>query len=108
MTETQCRRIVRARSRGICESCLTQRATDASHRKPRSQGGLWAPENITHACRRCHAWQEANPGSAHDLGWRLWRAEDPAATPFLLGGHLPVLLTPDGQYLRLDMKENAS
>lgn len=40
---------------------------------------------------------EHNPEAAHALGWRLWRSEDPASTPFLLGALAPVLLTGDGQ-----------
>lgn len=103
MNETKCRRIVRARSGGVCEHCLGRMATSASHRKPRSQGGEWTPENITDACgdgvRGCHGWLEANPQKAHDLGWRLWRSEDPATTPFLLGGLAPVLLGSDGSRL---------
>ena len=105
MTEAECRRIVRERSGGVCEHCLSRRATSASHRKPRSQGGEWSPENIVDACGDgvlgCHGWLEGHPRDAHRLGWRLWRNEDPATVPFMYGGVEPRLPTRDGGWVRL-------
>lgn len=40
MTESSARRIVRARSGGVCELCRSRRATSVAHRLPRSHGGV--------------------------------------------------------------------
>jgi hypothetical protein len=108
MSETTCRRIVRRRSGGVCEGCLVRRATNMSHRIARGQGGLWTPENIAHLCGfgnhndgSCHGLVANDPTLARALGWRLYPRQDPAVEPFWLGARTSVLLTADGQRVRV-------
>jgi len=95
MTEREARRIVYARSNGICEGCGKARAVEWSHRKARSQGGKWTPSNGMHLCRADHAWIHSNPNAANACGWYLRSWQNPAAEPVLLGDR-PVLLMDDG------------
>lgn len=93
MTETRCRQIVAFRSHRVCEGCCRQVATEMSHRRARSQGGLWIPSNIQHLCHDCHHWVEMNPTAAHEVGWRLWAGEEPELTPVLMNGRRRVLFS---------------
>lgn len=59
MNEGLARRIVYARSGGLCEPRIPDagcRHTGAQwhHRKRRSQGGRWTPSNGLHICLPCH------------------------------------------------------
>jgi hypothetical protein len=55
------------------------------HRKKRSQGGDWSPENIVAVCGHgttgCHGWIEHNPEAAHATGWHVKPWENPAEIP---------------------------
>lgn len=97
--EREARRIVYARSGGLCELC-GHRAESWSHRRASGQGGEWAASNGLHLCgdgvRGCHGWLEAHPLWADAGGWRLvHRDPDPAVTPVWLPGGW-VLLADDG------------
>lgn len=65
---------------GYCERC-GQRGTTIHHRKKRSQGGVWSPENCVALCGHgttgCHGWVEAHPAEAWVEGWhvRPWENE---------------------------------
>ena len=52
------------------------------HRKKRSQGGDWSPENIVAVCGHgttgCHGWIEHNPEAAAHEGFHVRPWEDPA------------------------------
>lgn len=104
MGERRCKQLVGWRSNGDCEiripGVCTGRGLDGHHRLFRSQGGLWLPSNIVHACRRCHeavtntrgrrAIYEAN-------GW-IVRKQDPHHVPVLLGGSVMALLDDLGDW----------
>lgn len=97
--EAQTRRLIRKRSGGICEICGSSPATDAAHRKPRSQGGLWSPSNLLDACHGCHMNNHANPNAAKAGKWHLPSWSDPLAEPVLLvllGESMTVLLDDAG------------
>lgn len=44
------RDIVAARSRGVCEGCLSARATEMHHRRFKSRGGKDEVSNLLHLC----------------------------------------------------------
>lgn len=73
------RRIVRDRANGLCERC-GKAGTTIHHRKKRSQGGPWTPENCVALCgdgtRGCHGWVEHNPTAAHAEGFHVRPWED--------------------------------
>lgn len=101
MNEKLCREIVKTRSGGLCERCCRGGATTMHHRKKRSQGGLWTPENIValdgHGTTGCHGWVEHNPNAAAEQGWHVRPWEEPADIPVLYRGSDRVLLTSDGR-----------
>lgn len=101
MTEASARRAVYTRSGGVCEACLSRRATEWHHRKNRSQGGPWSPENGLHLCSACHAWITAHPEAAVAVGWAVRGHADPAQVPVYLGGRRQVLLTVEGTYAEI-------
>ena len=78
--EVNARRVVTARSRGLCEACGAP-ATDWAHRIARSQGGPWAASNGVHLCRRCHAACHAAPLQAIEVGLILRSWQDPRTVP---------------------------
>lgn len=93
------RRVVSARSGGVCETCGHDRATDWHHRLNRSQGGSWAPSNGLAVCRRCHRYITTHPAHAYARGWLVAHGYDPAATPVRYPtefGEADVLLRDDG------------
>lgn len=105
------RRLVRERSRGVCEVCSRRRATNAHHRLNRSQGGTWDPANLLHLCGSgttgCHGFITTHPAIARDRGWTLRRGQDPLGEPVLLARSGLVLLRPDGgtQYVPTSRQE---
>lgn len=96
MNEKQCRGLVYARSNHACEVCDKGRASEVHHRKNRSQGGLWSPENALHVCTWDHRWITVNPAGARERGWAVRRNQDPATVPAQHARYGLVLLTADG------------
>lgn len=94
--EWAARRLLAARSGGVCELCGRVRATDAHHRVNRSQGGRWDITNLLHLCHEDHMRVTVNPALAKSRGWSVPRHQDPATAPVWLAGHGWVLLRPDG------------
>lgn len=82
--EKKTRLIINERSGGVCEICGLAPATDAAHRKPRSQGGLWSPSNLLAACRPCHAGNHSQPIRAVQNGWHLAMGSSPLEEPTTL------------------------
>lgn len=82
-SQSQGRLLVGQRSGGQCEiqvtSVCTGQATDWCHRRARSQGGTWSPQNGLHGCRECHAWTHAHPSIARVNGW-VCKSYDPIDT----------------------------
>lgn len=98
--EKSTREIVYERSQGVCEICGRQRATDASHRKARSQGGLWSPANILSLCHGDHMWLHRHPQKAMMLGAFVSRDKEPIEIP-VWTRHGQVFLHEDGGMERL-------
>lgn len=96
MNEKKCRALVYERSNHVCEVCGQGRGSEVHHRKNRSQGGLWTPDNALHVCIWDHRWITVNPAGAREQGWSVRRNDDPATTPVRHAWHGLVLLTPDG------------
>jgi len=75
VTEVECRRIVNARSGGLCERCGKWGGTTLHHRRKRSQGGGWTPVNCVALCGHgtsgCHGWVEEHPKLAEVDGWHV-------------------------------------
>jgi hypothetical protein len=88
------RRLVGKRSDGECEiqvyAVCTGRATDWCHRRARSQGGTWSPQNGLHGCHECHMWAHAHPSKARAMGW-ICKSYDPIDTGVLRRGVWVVL-----------------
>lgn len=82
--ETGSRKGMKLRSGGVCEGCGSQRASDAHHRKNRSQGGKWDVPNLMHLCSACHRWVTGHPTEGRKRGWAVKSFEDPATVPVLL------------------------
>lgn len=91
------RKVVKARSGGLCECCGMRRATDWQHRKNRSQGGDWSASNGLAACRLCHRWIHDNPRAARARGWSVLSGLNPAEIPVRRRVDAWVLLADDGQ-----------
>lgn len=89
---TATRRVVAERSGGVCEVCSRQRATEMSHRNPRSMGGTTdraqhLPAGLIHCCHGCHQGPggiERDRSEALRRGWLLWNGQDPEETPVWL------------------------
>lgn len=77
MNESAARPLLRERSNGLCEACGQARATDAHHRRNRSQGGTWELPNLLHLCRACHVFVTEHPEAGRTTGWVVWGFEDP-------------------------------
>lgn len=93
--EKLAREIVYERSGLVCEVCGRARATDWSHRKPRSQGGLWCPTNGLHTCHPHHMLFHRHPEKSRAMGWFVSSSDDPAAAP-VYTRHGRVLLHENG------------
>jgi hypothetical protein len=96
VNERKAREILRGRSGSVCEMCGRRPATDAHHRKNRSQGGTWTPENLLHLCHEDHMHVTVNPALARSRGWSVSAYRDPALEPAWLAGRGWTLLRPDG------------
>lgn len=109
--ERACRKVVRARSEGLCEIHGDHPASDMHHRLNRSQGGLWTPANILHICRHSHDAIGADPlWAAHpSRGWSIRNRRNPADVPLWLAGRGYCLLHDDGHVTEApDDEENAA
>jgi len=92
LSEADCTTLVTERSGGMCEVRISGicRGPGESrhHRNKASQGGLWMPSNVIHACGSgttgCHGWIEANPATARRRGLWLFRGQLPAEAPVML------------------------
>lgn len=90
--EAAVRAAVAQRSGGVCEIAIAGicrgRNENISHRKARSQGGLWSTANCMAACGSgttgCHGWVESHPTEARQLGLRLTSRQSPLAVPALM------------------------
>ena len=99
MTEAKARLLVYGRSNGVCERCDRARGQEWQHRKNRSQGGLWTPENGLHLCSPCHRYVTVNPAESKIHGWTVPRDEEPLAVSVSLARFARrMFLTPDGDY----------
>jgi hypothetical protein len=79
-------KLIKQRSRGICEGCGLAPATQAHHRQYRSRGGADIAQNALHLCGSgnhtgCH-------GKAHNegepIGWSIRSGFDPLLVPALI------------------------
>lgn len=93
MNETKCRSIVRERSGGLCEICSTP-GVQMHHRRNRSQGGSWTPQNIMHLCVGCHGRVTLHPSWATENGYTIQGRLDgdaPETVPVLIRGERCIL-----------------
>lgn len=77
-------REMKKRSRGICEGCGVEQATEAHHRQYRSRGGSDLLSNALHLCGSgnhsgCHGIAHTIIGE--QLGWSIRSGFDPAIVP---------------------------
>jgi len=76
------------------------------HRKKRSHGGLWGPENIIAVCGSgttgCHGWIEHHPDAAADTGFHVRPWENPAETRIRYRLSHWAILLPDGTVTYLE------
>lgn len=98
MSIARARKVVAARSGGICEICHGQAATEWHHRKNRSQGGTWAPSNGLHVCHSCHRRVTEADAACYAAGWRVRPWEDPATVAVSFPGGW-ALLDDEGRYV---------
>lgn len=94
--ERQGRKLLRLRSAGLCEMCGRRPATDAHHRRNRSQGGTWEITNLLHLCHQDHMAVTVNPALACSRGWSVRSTDIPADVPVWLAGRGFTYLTADG------------
>lgn len=93
------KRLIEARSGGVCEGCGKRPATEMHHRKYKSRGGKNTAENALHLCgwgnhTGCHGEAHTNPERVID-GWSVNSWDDPASKPVLYRG-VWVFLLPGG------------
>lgn len=92
---------VMARAGNFCE--VRTVACDAStpqwHHRQSRRGGIHGPENGLAACRPCHDWVHAHPGTSRANGWIVTMfCPDPATVPVKVHGRW-ITLTHEGTYL---------
>ena len=97
--ERNTKKIVKARSGGICEVCGRAEAVQMHHR--RKAGRVWSPANVLHVCglgnySGCHGHIEQNPTAAKEQGWWLLPIHNPEDEPVFLAGRGRVFLLDDG------------
>jgi hypothetical protein len=91
------------RAASMCEICGVRPATNAHHRKNRSQGGKDALSNLLLLCGsgtiKCHGYVTAPVKNYHlwpavpkRMGWCCWRSDEPSDVPVYYRG----------QWVRLD------
>jgi len=78
------KKIMRARSRGVCEGCGAAPAAEFHHRQYRSRGGASVASNGLHLCgwgnhTGCHG--VAHTAIGEQLGWSIRSGFDPAVVP---------------------------
>lgn len=91
----QTRRQLRERSEGYCESCGLEWATNAHHRKNRSQGGDDSLANLLLLCGSgttgCHGWVTEHPAESYANGRSVRQHDEPSEVSVLYRG-TPVYL----------------
>lgn len=97
--EKAAKKVVRARSQGICERCGRARAAQMHHRV--KAGRVWRASNLMHVCglgnySGCHGEIEQNPTVSKEQGWWLLPNQDPARSPVWFAGRGRVFLSDDG------------
>jgi hypothetical protein len=105
--EREARRLVAARSGGVCEGCGRVPATDYAHRIARSQGGPWDAANAVHLCHEEHMWAHAEPEAARRFGWSVRRGHDYRTTRVWTAAHGWILLASDGTYTTTEKRAAA-
>lgn len=90
------RKLLRLRSADLCEMCGRRPATDAHHRRNRSQGGTWEITNLLHLCHQDHMAVTVNPALACSRGWSVRSTDIPADVPVWLAGRGFTYLRADG------------
>jgi len=89
------RRLLRERADGMCEVCGLEQATNAHHRKNRSQRGQDDLSNLMLVCgsgtTKCHGWITEHPADSYINGWSVRSTGNPARTPVLYRGSWVVL-----------------
>lgn len=83
------------RSDGWCEVCGLEYATNAHHRKNRSQGGVDQLSNLLHVCGSgttgCHGDITVNPAKSYEAGWSVRSHADPASVAVVYRGQRVIL-----------------
>ncbi|MFC9767756.1 HNH endonuclease [Rhodococcus jostii] len=112
-SEQKTRRVIAARSEGMCEYCGLWGYT-IHHRVKQSQGGVWSPVNCIALCGHGttghHGWVEHHPNAAARVGLHVRPWQDPAEVMVRYRGRM-AFLTDDGQVLfcthndRLDLTD---
>lgn len=78
-----------------CEVCGRYGATNAHHRKNRSQGGQDVLSNLMLLCGSgttlCHGLITGSPRWAAEQGYTVWSHEDPDSKPVYIRGLLSLL-----------------
>lgn len=89
------RRLLRQRSDGVCEQCGMELATNAHHRKNKSQLGSDSLSNLLHLCGSgttgCHGYITEHHAESYLKGWSVRSTEDPREIPVLYRGSLVTL-----------------
>jgi hypothetical protein len=100
--ERRARALVWERASARCERCGRAPATNWHHRRKRSAGGLWTPENGMALCGTgttgCHGEVTVNPRISYQQGWSVRSTQDPALAPVWIAGQGFVYLTAAGTY----------
>ena len=106
--ESRARRLVRARSGGLCEMRMpglcTWWATEFSHRIRRSQGGPWTASNGLDSCHWCHLAITNTNGRRAEYRAKRWvldSTDNPLTEPALTI-HGLVLLNDHGDFEQVD------
>jgi len=89
------------REHGICCRCGNRAATDAHHRKLRSQGGLNTWDNQVGICRTCHNSIHANPALSYEWGWLVYSWDTPSTVPITYHARGRVLLGTDATIIEV-------
>lgn len=90
--EREGRRLLAQRSGHVCEMGGSEAATEAHHRRNRSQGGTWSVTNLLHLCHKHHAYVTTHPQAAREQGWAVPSTRNPADVAVWVAGREYVLL----------------